>query len=152
MMPHTLKLAKHSKLWKISRFPNNFQKKLRKILKFDILSAKSISVTEIKWKWYPIHRNWSKKANSGEFPDFQKISGKNPEKLEIWNSEFKIKFCNLHWVGKIPNILKLAKKQPIPGHFEISRLSISRFQKISGNSKSAKNYCEYITIISSINI
>ena len=56
-----------------------------------------------------------KKANSGEFPDFQNISGKNPEKWEMWNFEFKIKFSDLNWVRKIPNILKLAQTSQFPG-------------------------------------
>ena len=108
------------------KFPENFQKKSRKILELDIQSVKSNSGTEIKWKWCPIHRNWWRKANCGKFPDFQNISGKNPEKWEMWISEFKIKLCDLNWVRKKPNILKLAQTSQFPG---ISRFPISRFQK-----------------------
>ena len=43
------------------------------------------------------------------FPDnFQKFQ-KNPKKLEFWNSGLKIKLSDQNWVGKIPNMLKLAK-------------------------------------------
>ena len=74
--------------------------------------------------WCPICWNWPKKANSGEFPDFQKMSGKCLEKLEFWNSDFKIKLSDINWVGKIPNIMKLAKTRQFP--------EISRFPENSG--------------------
>ena len=50
-----------------------------------------------------------KKQIPENFQIFRIFPEKNPEKWEIWNSEFKIKFCDLNWVGKIPYILKLAK-------------------------------------------
>ena len=37
-------------------------------------------------------------------------------------SEFKIKFCDVNWLGKIPNILKLAQTSQFPG--------ISRFPDV----------------------
>ena len=92
---------------RISMFPENIWKSSRKMLKFDIVSAKSISVTKIKWKWCPIHWNWPNIANSGKFPDFQKISRKfpekNPEKFEIWYSECKINFSDWNQVEMMPH-------------------------------------------------
>ena len=82
------------------QIPENFQiprKFLQTFLEnwnFEILSLKSISVTKVEWKWYPICWNWPKTANSWEFPDFQKISGKIPEIYEFWNSDFKINFSD----------------------------------------------------------
>ena len=67
---------------------------------------------------------WPKIANSGEFPDFQKISGKIPEKLEFQKSEFKIKLSHLNKEGRILNILKLAQTSQFQG--------ISRFPENSG--------------------
>ena len=111
----TTEFDQSSKFQRISMFPENIWKSSRKMWKFDILSAKSISVSTIEWKWCPIHWNWPNIANSWKFPDFQNISGKNPEKWEIWNSEFKIKLSDVNWVGKICNILKLAKTSQFPG-------------------------------------
>ena len=125
IMPNMLNFAKiaNSREY-MYMFPENIWKSSWKMWKLDILSAKSISVTRIKWKWCPIHWNWPNIANSGKFPDFQKISGKIPEKLEFWNSDFKIKLSDLNWVGKIPNILKLAKTSQFPG---VSRFPDSQF-------------------------
>ena len=50
---------------------------------------------------------------------FQKISrnpenfGKLPEMIEFWNSEFKTKFLDKKWVGKILNTLKLVETNQI---------------------------------------
>ena len=77
---------------------------------FEIHSSKSISVTKTEWEWYPICWTWAKKANSTEFPDFQKNSGRISGKLEFWNSELKIDFSDQNWVGMIPNMLDLALK------------------------------------------
>ena len=83
-----------NKFQRISIFPENTWKKSLKIQKFDILSAKSISVSTIEWKWCPIHWNWPNIANSGKFPDFQKISRKIQKIFEIWYSESKINFSD----------------------------------------------------------
>ena len=94
-----------------------FLERFQKYMNFEILTSKSISVTKIEWKWYPMCWNWPKTAISWELPDFRKISGKISGQLEFWNSELKIKFSDKNWVGKIPNTLKLVK--------------ISQFQAIS---------------------
>ena len=43
---------------------------------FQVLSTKSISLTKIKWKRCPIHRNWLKIAHFGEFLVVPKFLGK----------------------------------------------------------------------------
>ena len=96
--------------------------------KFDILSAKSISVTKIKWKWCPIHWNWPNIANSGKFPDIQKISWKKSRKIlrfdilsakSISVTEIKWKWCPIHrnwWKkansGEFPDFQNISGKNP----------------------------------------
>ena len=72
--------------------------------------------------------NILKLDKSSQFPgisSFQISNFQIPEKVEIWNSDFKIKLSDLNWVGKIPNILKLAKTSQF---LRIWRFPISRFQ------------------------
>ena len=194
MMPHTLKLAKHSKLWKISRFPENFQEisrkksrkvwnlifwvqnqfqwlkssgndapymeigeksKFRRISRFpEYFRKKSRKMGNLKF-WVQNQVLWPKLSgkntlnieigqklvNFWEFPDFQISNIQIPEKLEIGNSELKIKASELNWKGKIPNILILAKTSQFPG---VSRFPDSQFpnsRNFQMPPKLAKNYC-----------
>ena len=108
-----LKLDQNNKFQKISR---NLLAKSRKI---EILTSQS-KLSDLNWvEIYPIHQNWSKSANIWEFPDFWKISGKIPEKLEFWNSDSTIMLSDLNWVGNIPKMTKLVQTSPF--------LGISRF-------------------------
>ena len=94
--------------WNIQFFKEHFRKYLEypnilgktpKFWIFQYQSTKSISLTKIKWKRCPIHRNWLKIAHSGEFLVVPKIFGKVPKISEFGNSKFKINFCELNWVG-----------------------------------------------------
>ena len=128
-----LNLAKNSKFQRISMFPENIWKNSRKMWKFDILSAKSISVTKIKWKWCPIHWNWPNIANSGKFPDFQKISRKFPEKKsrKLWNLIFWVQnqFQWLKSSGNDAPYIEIGEKKQIPENFQISRIFLEKIQK-----------------------
>ena len=116
-------------------FPKNFQS-FRKVLEnflvklnFEILNSKSISVTKTEWKWYPICWNWPKTANSRDFPNFQKISGRISGKPKFWNSELKINFSDQNWVGMIPNMLELAQNSKFQATSRFPDFQIPDFKK-----------------------
>ena len=81
------------------QFLENFQisgKFLEKFLdnwNFEILSSKSSSVTKTEWEKYPIHWNWSKSANSRQFPDFPISRFQIPE-----NHRCRQKCAKLLWI------------------------------------------------------
>ena len=124
-----VEFGQSSKFQIISLFPENIWKSSRKMWKFDILGAKSISAANIKWKWCPIHWNWLNIANSGKFPDFQKISRKKSRKIlrfdirsakSISVTEIKWKWCPIH---------RNRWKKQIPENFQISRIFPKKIQK-----------------------
>ena len=71
--------------------------------------------------------------------DFQISNFQIPEKLEIWNSEFKIKLSDLNWVGKIPNILKLAKTSQFLAVSRFPDFQFPNSRNFQMSSKVAKN-------------
>ena len=111
------------------------EEKLQNNWNLEVLSWKLRSVTKTEWKWYPVHPNWSKSANIWEFPDFQKISGKIPEKLEFWNSDSTIMLSDLNWVGNIPKMSKLVQTSQFLGFSRFPDFQFPDSRKFQMSSK-----------------
>ena len=146
MIPNMLELApklgfpKHFQIFR--KVLENFSGKLN----FEILNSKSISVTKTEWKWYPICWNWPKTANSRDFPNFQKISGRISGKLKFWISEHKIKLSDKNWEGKIPNTLKLVKISQFQATSRFPNFQIPDFRKTGILKFWAQNQFQWPTL------